>query len=66
MAHDADKPMSEEALDARDQGLEIISRTVDENVAEISTDWNDLGELTFRFKGRTFRGIFADITDEED
>jgi hypothetical protein len=61
-----DKPMSEEVLDARDQGLKIIGRTIDENAAEIFADWNDLGELTFRFKGRTFRGIFYDITDEED
>ena len=27
-------------------------------------DWNDIGELTVRIGGRTFRAMFNDITDE--
>ena len=30
-----------------------------------SVDWNDLGEVTIQFRGRTYRMALNDITDEE-
>lgn len=62
------------AADRMTPAPEVLAETVAEEVAAaceesgrfLSVDWNDLGEVTIRVTGRTFRATFYDITDEED